>query len=217
MKQAELLNKAIKLRQQGYSFKEIGERFNISKSTASLWLRDVDVSAKGKLRLTELGVIGREKSLVTNKKKRQKIWQAMADKTIVFKKDLSNYSPSYLKVLLAMLYWGEGYKNGRSLVFMNSDPEMIKSYLFLLRKSFKINESKLKAVIHLHEYHNQSETIKYWANVMKIDKKQISIYKKGNTGVRKKVGYMGCVSLRCYNSLIVDEILLIIKRFHQSI
>jgi len=217
MKQTELLNKAIKLRQQGHSFREIGEHFNISKSTASLWLRDVKMSAKGKIRLQKRCDDGREKGAITNRKKRREIWQKMADKTVVFKKDLADYGPKYLKTLLAMLYWGEGYKNGRSLVFMNSDSEMVKVYLFLLRKSFKINESKLKAVIHLHEYHNQTEMINYWANIMDISKKQITIYKKGHTGIRKKDNYRGCVSVRCYNSLIVDEILLIIKRFQQSI
>ena len=217
MKQAELLKKAVKLRQQGYSFKEIGERFNISKSTASLWLRNIKVSASGKTRLLKLGDTGRQKGATTNKRKRREVWQRMSVKTVVFKKHLSNYSPDDLKILLAMLYWGEGYKNGRSLVFMNSDPEMIRSYLFLLRKSFKINESKLKAVIHLHTYHDREEMINFWSRVTKIEKNNFSTYQKKNTGIATKEDYKGCVSVRCYNSLILDEILLIIKRFHQSI
>jgi len=217
MKQAELLKKGIFLRQQGYSFKEISEKLNISKSTASIWLRDVKVSVSGKKRILKLGDRGRQKGVITSKKKRQKAWQQMADKTVTFKKNLLDYRTSHLKILLAMLYWGEGYKNGRSLVFMNSDPEMIKIYLFLLRKSFKINENKLRAVIHLHEYHNQAEMINYWAGIMGISKKQIAIYKKDNTGIRKKLDYKGCVSVRYYSSLIVDEILLIIKRFYQAV
>lgn len=217
MKQDQILQKAINLRKQGYSLREISEKLNIAKSTTSLWLRNVKLNKKAKERIKYLGVEGRLRSNKTSRAKRQAIWQRMADHTIIFKKGLSDYSIDELKVLLAMLYWGEGYKNGRSVVFMNSDPNMVKVYLFLLRQCFKIKEEKLKAVIHLHEYHNKEEMIDYWSKVAKIDKKQIRIYEKSNTGIRKKEGYKGCLSIRYYNALIFDEIMLIIDRFQISI
>jgi hypothetical protein len=217
MKQTELLNKAIKLRQQGYSFREIGERFNISKSTASLWLRDIKMSTKGKTRLQKMCDDSREKGAAICRQNRQKRWQAVADKTMFFRNNLENYSINQCKVMLAMMYWGEGAKTGRRVGFMNSDPLFVKSYLFLLRKTFAINENRLRARIHLHTYHNREEMIDYWSKVTKIEEKYFAIYQKKNTGIATKEGYRGCISIVYSDAKIYDEIALIIDRFQKAI
>jgi len=204
MKQAELLNRGISLRRQGYSFAEISEQLGISKSTASLWLRNVSIN-------------GRAKGIASNQRRIQTAWQKMADNSVLIDNNLEQRSVDECKLLLAMLYWGEGAKRSRSLIFMNSEPEMIKAFIFLMRKSFSIDESKFRVVIHLHDYHDKEEMVDYWSRVTDINKKQIRVYNKKNTGIRKKTGYKGCVSLRYYNSLVVDEVLLIIKRFHEAI
>ena len=46
-------NKAIELRKQGLSYKEILEQISVAKSSLSLWLRNVGLSKKQKQRLTE--------------------------------------------------------------------------------------------------------------------------------------------------------------------
>ena len=217
MKQAELLNRGISLRRQGYSFAEISEQLGISKSTASLWLRNVSIDNAGIKRLIARGDNGRAKGIASNQRRIQTAWQKMADNSVLIDNNLEQRSVDECKLLLAMLYWGEGAKRSRSLIFMNSEPEMIKAFIFLMRKSFSIDESKFRVVIHLHDYHDKEEMVDYWSRVTDINKKQIRVYNKKNTGIRKKTGYKGCVSLRYYNSLVVDEVLLIIKRFHEAI
>lgn len=114
---------------------------------------------------------------------------------------------------MALLYWGEGSKSERRLTFTNSDPEMISSYLYLLRKVFNTDEKKFRFVLYLHDYHDQEEMYRYWLNVVKIDKKQSSIYIKKNAGKNKKKDYKGCVSIRYYDIKILEEIFIIIDRF----
>lgn len=217
MKQAKLLQKGIALRKQGHSFREISEILGISKSTASLWLRNVKMSLAGKARLKQISDDGREKGKKTTRGKRIAAWQVMAKKTIDFKKSLVDYNINRCKIILAMLYWGEGAKTTKRLDFINSDPTMIKTYLFLLRKSFTINEDKLKATLHLHEYHNQQAMIDFWSKITKISKQNFHIYRKENTGKRKKEGYQGCLSLRYCNVNIFNEVMLIIDRFQKAI
>jgi len=94
---------------------------------------------------------------------------------------------------------------------------LIKTYLSLLRAAFDIKEEKLIAWLHLHSYHNRSEMITFWSGVTGIDKNQINIYNKKNTGIRKKDGYLGCISVNYYNYKIFDEIMLIIKRFSKLV
>lgn len=90
---------------------------------------------------------------------------------------------------------------------------MVKTCLYLLRKSFNINENRLKVRIHLHNYHNKEEMIDYWSKLTAIPKNNFSIYNKPHTGINKKPGYKGCLSIRYGDSRILQELFIIIKRF----
>lgn len=213
----EFLNTAIGLRKRGYSLKEISHDLKVSKSTASLWVKDVKIGKAGLERLKNIGDLGRDRGAETNKKKRLDRLKNVAKKTVAFKDGLVDYNNERCKLLLAMLYWGEGAKAGSRLIFINSDPNMIKVYLFLLRRSFAIKEGRLKATIHLHSYHNQGEIINFWSKITKIDRENFHIFRKNNLGKRIKKDYKGCISLRYGDVNVFDEVMLIISRLHKAI
>ena len=217
MKSVSLLNESKKLRQAGYSLAEISRQLGISKSTASLWLRDVEINPDGQARLKKYSDAGRLSGVAVNKAKRQQRWQEMAEQAISFDKNLTEYTVDQCKLLLAMLYWGEGAKTGRRLIFMNSDPALVKTYLFLLRRSFSIYEDKIKATLHLHSYHDQAGMIDFWSALTGINKNNFSIYNKANSGSNIKSGYKGCLSIRYGDARLLDEIMLVIDRFQQAI
>lgn len=198
------------LRQNGYSFREISEKFVIAKSTASLWCRKEIVTSEGLKRLKKLGDDGRLRSIETAKKKQKIILDDIDQNCTVLKN--KNYSKDEYKLFLALLYWGEGAKTGNRLVFINSDSEMIRTYLWLFRNSFVVNEDKFRARIHLHNYHNQTEMINFWSKVTAIPKTNFSVYNKPNTGINKKPGYKGCLSIQYGDSRIRKEVFLIMKR-----
>jgi len=207
-----LKDKARKLRKNGKSFREISEELEVSKSTASLWARDEKMSAQGQIRfsnLIEFSHLKARKILFNKQEKYLKELDANCDVL----RDVSHYTRNDLKVFLALLYWGEGAKAERRLSFINSDPDMIFIYLKLLRSSFNIKEDKLRASLHLHSYHNQSEMVSFWSKVTGIDKERIGIYNKVNSGIQKKDNYRGCIAVRYCDYKIFDEVMLIIKRF----
>lgn len=203
---------AKKLRRQGYSFREISERLNIAKSTASLWSRKEIISESGKKRMHNLIIFSQIKARKVLLDKQEKYYQELDDKCSVLKNG-GRYKKDDLKIFLALIYWAEGTKTKKNLGFTNSDPDMIKIYLKLLRASFDIKEKKLSAWLHLHDYHNRKEMISFWSKITGIDKKRISIYNKKHSGKQKKEGYKGCISVHYGNYRIFDEIMLIIKRF----
>lgn len=217
MKVNKLLEKAIKMRQSGYSLAEISISLKISKSTAAVWLKNIEISKQGSGLLQDKIRLGRAKGANTNKAKRELRWQEMAKTALCFKPGLVEYSKEQCKTFLTMLYWGEGAKSGRRLIFVNSDPELIKTYLFLLRRAFTIDENKLKVSLHLHSYHNQIEMIEFWSKLTGINKNNFSIYNKVSSGVNIKNDYKGCLSVRYGSAIVLDEIMLIIKRFQQAI
>lgn len=198
------------LRRRGYSFREISGCFCISKSTASVWCRQEIVTEVGLKRLKKLGDDGRLKGKETIKKKQKTILDDIDRNCTVLKN--KKYDRDEYKLFLALLYWGEGAKTGNSVDFINSDPVMIKVYLWLFRNSFVINEDKLRVRLHLHNYHNQAEMIDFWSGITAIPKNHFSIYNKPNTGINKKPGYKGCLSIRYGDSRILKEVFLIMKR-----
>lgn len=205
---------ALVLRKKGYSFREISELLGVSKSTASLWTRGEKLDERAKGRIRELGKKGRDLAKKTTKGRRELVWQNIARNCPVLR-DGQIYGVNEYKIFLALLYWGEGAKKNGKFVFINSDPVMLKLYLFLLRKSFSIDESLFKVWLHLHEYHHQEEMIAFWSKVTSICKNQFSVYNKPHTGTNKKPGYKGCLSIRYKDSNILKEIFIIIKRLRK--
>ena len=96
-------------------------------------------------------------------------------------------------------------KNGKSASFTNSDPVMIKTYIALFR-SFNVEPKNLKAILHLHSYHDKYKQAMFWSKVTGIPKKNISIYNKVNSGKIVRKNYPGCISIRLYNVKILHEL-----------
>lgn len=208
----EIKENAIELRKAGFSIKEISRKFNISQSTASLWLSDVSLSKAGIERLSK-----RIKScqIISAKKRKEKtaerIKSYLENGLAVLKK--SNNSKADLKIFCSLLYYCEGAKN-ICFQFTNSDPNLIKTFLFLLRDSFKLDEKKFRASLHLHEYHSEKEQIDFWSRITKIPKRQFfRPYIKPHTGKQKRGGYQGCLNIKYYDANLAKEILGIGKAF----
>jgi len=202
--------RALTLRRSGRSFREISLALDISKSTASLWTRHAHLSEVAKRRLIQLGDDGRRRALETIRRKQQKILAEISASCSVLKG--KHYDRDDFKLFLALLYWGEGTKSRSNMAFMNSDPKMIKTYLLFLRKAFKTDIGRFRARIHLHDYHNRRKMIDFWSKVTGIPKNLFSIYNKPHTGINKKPGYKGCLSIRYGDSRILKEIFIIIDR-----
>ncbi len=206
----DLKYKAKKLRAKGYSFREISEVLKVSKSTASLWTRNLDLNINAKNRLNNLEIVGRKKAIITIKKKKKEELLEINNNCNVLRD--KKYDRDDYKLFLALLYWGEGVKTKNDFSFINSDTNMIKVFLFLLRNSFLINESKFRARLHLHDYHNKNDMINFWSKITGIGKNKFSIYNKPHTGINKKPNYKGCLSVRYKDSKIFKEVFVIVER-----
>ena len=82
---------------------------------------------------------------------------------------------------------------------------MIKTFLILLRKSFSIDENRLRLNMHLHEYHNKKTMKKFWSNLTKIPYSRINkTYIKPHSRKTIRKGYKGCVRI-CYYSKEISQ------------
>ena len=204
--------KALELRALGYSLKEMVKLLSVSKSTMSVWVRNVPLSAHAKSRLLTRIKKGQLVSAERNKARtlaKNASYFAEAQKRLRKTKFTSDASA----FLCAALYWCEGSKGvGGGLTFMNSDPDLMKLFIALLRNTFDLDESKFHPLLHIHEYHNNEQEVAFWSKIIKIKPEQFArSYLKPHTGKRIREGYHGCLSLR-YSDVTVARKLLAFGR-----
>lgn len=216
---SEIRNSAIKLRSKGYSLFEIATHLKISKSTSSLWLRNIKLNKQAKSRIEQIKFKARSKANNTIKKRiqeRRGEFHRNAGNTITKLKVLEN--PSLCKLLCSILYWGEGSKTGYRVAFINSDPVMIATFIKLFRLSFVLNESKFRALAHIHEYHSDIEIKKYWSEITKIPISQFTkSYLKPHTGKTIRMGYKGTIRISYADTRIVDELKAVYNELAKSL
>lgn len=198
--------KAIKLRLKGFSIKEIAEILRIGVGTSSVWLRDIELNNGAQKRLQERKLLSRYKTILTFKKRRERLLKTLSYKSKrVVEKHKTN--KSLCKIYCALLYWAEGAKDFNLVNFTNSDIKTVTLFLHLLRKAHKIDEKKLHARLHLHEYHDESSVKTIWASSIKINPSQFyKSYHKPHTGKRKRSNYPGCINIHYYDSKIALDL-----------
>lgn len=206
--------RAITLRKEGYSLREVSEKLHISKSTASVWLSGVQMSAAGQQKILKTRVKARLKGLATRRQSIERVREKYYTSACA---DFKTLSPSreQMRIGAALLYWGEGSKNDRyGMAFMNSDPVLVRAFLGMLRRGFSIHELKLRACVHLHVYHDSAKEIAFWSKITDIPKSQfIKPYQKTNTGNRQKKEYHGCISIRYPRAEMVRELAMIKRAY----
>lgn len=210
-------SQAEKMRKLGHSIKEIAQKMNIAQSTASLWLKDVSLNSKAQDRLAKRHQLGQYKAMLTRKRKKEIMIQKTYDRSLKYINSLEA-SKTLNKLFCSLLFWAEGAKEDQRVMFINSDPKMISTFLKLFRSSFPVSEDKFRVLMHLHEYHNEKELRKYWSKVSKIPQSQFTkSYKKPHTKTRKRPNYKGCVRITYHDASFARELHSIYNMFAKSL
>jgi len=207
----ELKQKARELRKKGMSVREIHNRLNISKSSASIWTRDIKLTKKQLLKLYKNKLNGRIKGSFINAKKQQ---EERIRKTLelhrIGMQEVGKLSKRDKFIIGIALYSGEGTKSDRNCGFANSDPSLIKFMVYWFRKFCKVKESKLRGSLWLHENLSQIEAEIYWSKLTKIPLKQFQktyIVKQKRNNIRKNIHKYGVFSVRFTDATIHRKIM----------
>ncbi len=202
----ELKKNATMLRKKGFSLTEISEQLSISKSTASVWLSYIELSLQAQKRLEKKRILGQYKTVLLKRKVRIEQKQKAEEKAItdIWKLTMSQ---ELWKLFCALLWWCEGNKDTSMIRFTSSDASLIQNFLYTLRSGFSIDESKFRALVHLHTYHDNTLQRRYWSKTTGIPLQQFhASFQKKNTGIRTKEDYQGCVAISYYDAKIAKEL-----------
>ena len=147
--------KARELRATGMTLPEIAHELGVSKSSVSLWVRNVEFVPGPRWRGRRL----RPNALQLRK-------QAEIDELLEEgRRRIGELSEREFLVAGAALYAGEGAKRDGSVLFANSDPRMMAFFAEWLRRFFPIEESRLRVRIYLHEGLDLEAATTFWAEV----------------------------------------------------
>ncbi|MDO8513989.1 MAG: hypothetical protein Q7S50_00410 [bacterium] len=207
--------KAIRLREQGRSLNEIARQLKVSKASVSIWVRDTVLSKRAQERIERKKLEARMKAAKTNRERTERLLQNAAANADAAVSSLK-LDVELMQVMCALIYWceGEKAKNDKTLTFANSDPRLVTTFLFLLRKSFELDEGKLRVCLHLHDYHKEKVQVQFWSRVTRIPPTQfLKTYHKQHTGKRTREGYAGCASIRYYDTRIARQLQALARAF----
>lgn len=191
--------KAIEMRKNGASYKDILKVLPVAKSSLSLWLKDLpltdDEKAVLKKRRDSNISKGRIRAASSNRRNRL---NREREAFKLAKVEFENFKKDPLFMVGVSLYWAEGAKRSSSFSFMNSDPEMIKLMIAWCERFLKPEEFEniyLRLYIHKPYAHENCE--EYWAKVsgISLDKFKNTVYKPSGLGVKKRPGYRGCLRI----------------------
>lgn len=196
----DLRARARELRFQGWTYDQIQVELGCSKSSISLWVRDLPKPER-RDPADQARLAGRkrwEHELAVRDEQRQ---QTKAAATA----EIGDLSDRDLFIAGVALYWAEGgkdkpYARRENVIFVNSDPGMIKvfhAWLDLLG----IERERLRYSVMIHETADVAAAEQYWAELVDADRSVFykTTPKKHNPKtVRKNTGdsYRGCLAVR---------------------
>jgi transcriptional regulator with XRE-family HTH domain len=161
----ETREKARDLRRQGMSVKEIAKALKVSRSSVSLWVRDVELTEQQKIDLKERQrhYAGQSAGGIANRKKFMRIRLQYQEAG-----RLKAREGSALHLAGCMLYWAEGAKSKNRLYFVNSDPNMLLLFQRFLKEELVVDDEIMRLYVHCHatdpDEIQRIET--YWTNLL---------------------------------------------------
>ncbi|MEU5343988.1 MULTISPECIES: hypothetical protein [unclassified Streptomyces] len=196
----DLRDRARELRLQGWTYDQIQVELGCSKSSISLWVRDLpkperrDPTEQAKLAARKRW----EHELTVRDKERKQTKEAAT-------REIGTMTDRDLFVAGVALYWAEGskdkpYDRRETVNFVNSDPGVIRLYLaWLTLLGVEPKRLQYRVMIHITADVDGAEC--YWAELVGVDVstfQKTTIKKHNPKTVRKNVGenYRGCLVIR---------------------
>ena len=203
---------AILLRRQGMSYGEILNKVHVSKSTLSLWLKDIPLTEEQTGRLKDIHKKAVEKYRQTMKLKRQarlnKYYEEQEKKWLPL-------SEKELFIAGLFLYWGEGNKSSRNTVGINNtDPSIVKFALYWMTKSLGAPKEKIRVHTHLYQDMDIKSELKFWSNELGLSTSQFIkpyIKKSKKSDIDQKGFGHGTCGVNIHNTVLKENILMALK------
>ncbi|HEX7277965.1 MAG TPA: helix-turn-helix domain-containing protein [Acidimicrobiales bacterium] len=192
--------RAVELRDQGLSYREIRLQLGVAKSTLSQWLSGVALTDDHRAAMVQrargVSATRADANRALGARRRAAIRVAARD-------EVPPIGASELFVAGVVAYWAEGSKTkpwGRAQLvqFANSDAGLISLFLAWLRL-IEIGPERLVFRVMIHESADVGRALEFWSGVLGVPASAVAVTLKRHNAktVRKNTddGYHGCLSV----------------------
>ncbi len=155
--------RARELRAQSWTLQDIATELGVSKSSVSLWVRDVEFAPRPRNR-------GHRsmKPHPLHVAKLAQISRLNADGVA----HVGRMSDREFLLVGAALYAGEGFKRDGPVGMANTDPAVLLMFVTWLRRFFDIDESRLRVRLYLHDGLDLEAAESFWSILLGIPETQ---------------------------------------------
>ena len=208
------------LRAEGKTYSEINKLLgtHISKSTIATWCHDIKLPTDYISKLKKINFINfRKMREVFEKNREEKHKIFFRNMELQNQRLFQLYEKSFdaKKLILVILYLTEGSKSKRgSLMFGNSDPLIVKAFVDLMRKCYKIDESKFRCTVQCRADQDIQELESFWFKITGIPLKQFykaRVDKRTIGQESRKKDYKGVCRIDYFSSAVDLELKYIAK------
>lgn len=199
----DLKSKAQELRRQGWSVQAIEKKLKVSRSSVSLWVRDVKLTKKQLERLYLNKKTGQLKGSIIAAMNKIKAREELTKKLMKQgKKELGQLSKRDEFVAGVAMYFAEGDKSIERIGFSNSDSRAIKFMMNWFRKFCKIPEAKFRCSLYIHNDLDEKRARKFWSQLTEVPLSQFRksyIVRNNPKRLRKTKNQYGVLGITAHN------------------
>ncbi len=162
----ELQHKARKLRGQGLSLNEITKKLQVSKSSVSIWVRDIKLTKRQINKLYRNKRTGALKGSYIAAQNKLKKTEDLVNKFLKEgKREIGKISKRDRFVAGIAMYFAEGSKTGGSVQFSNSNSASISFMTEWFREFCEVSNKKLRCSLYIHDDLDEKKAKKYWSKI----------------------------------------------------
>jgi hypothetical protein len=179
------------LRAENLTLAEIAARLHVSKSSVSVWVRDVPFTPSRRRTAAKRST---HPAHTAKLRQSEELDRLGVDR-------IGTLSDEAFLVAGVALYAGEGSKTDGAVKFANTDPKMIAFFCAWLRRNFVVDESRLRACVYLHQGLDLDAAEDFWSQLAGIPRTQFTAPYRApaDATIRRTKHRFGCmyVSYSC--------------------
>lgn len=182
--------RARELRARAWTLREIADELGVSRSSVSVWVRDVEFTPRPRDRAA-----ARQRPPNALQRRNE---VEIASLREAGRERIGELSNRELLVAGTMLYAGEGGKTDGVVKVANSDPALIAFFCAWLRHFFEIDEARLRLYLYLHEEPDLRRAMHFWSDLTTIPLTQFGRpYRAAADPTIRRAKHMhGCATVR---------------------
>ena len=198
------------LRREGHSIREITKLVGVSKSSISVWVRDIELTADQHEAL-------RQRNIAYDRQRfGNQVWSAQCRaRRTSWQKDGREAARrgDPFHAAGCMLYWAEGSKARNVAQMSNSDPEVLRFFVDFLRRYFGVPDDRFAVTCNLFADHlaRRHQVEQFWLETLSLPssslrKSIVNVYSKYSQKKRRNMLPYGTCRVAVSRTQVVQHI-----------